>query len=423
MKSEKRTAGNFIEWIGFSGHPKYLNALWFGPILGAILLCLVAILIVASVVTLSHFLGALFGLGPYADDRSGESIRNIGLVLAALFGAPLLVWRSAVVARQTDIAAAALFNQKINDAAQALSARREVTELVDDESGLFVLKTWEDDLVTRVAAIDRLEGLTSEDADASGRIVRLLATYVRGNFSCNDLEPSENLETRHVPRMDLQKAVDAIGRVLELAAKIDSSEWRLDLKGCTFDGVDFSRGFFRAADFRESRFEGSLMREANFEGCIFTGALFNYAYCYNANMKGAKFDRIILNKPSSERGGYVRSLNQADIQGASFVAADISAISYLGPPKKIAQTFGTRDTVLSPQMQRRKVDSHTHDLGHLARTAPVGEILDDEFKAAMESLERTGFQNWSPYDSSDGVTETLRAEFYKELEMEKWPYY
>lgn len=420
MGSRNSERLTLAEWLGFARKPIYSNAAWFGPILGAFLAAFLLFLAFLTIITLIQFAFALFGVGQYEGDQSGEAVRNLGLVLAALIGAPLLLWRSIMNARQVEIASEVLFNDKMNSAAQGLTTRREVTRVIKQGEDDVVLKEIEDDLVARAAAIDRLEGLINEQESAAPRVVRLLAAYVRGNFRCADVLPTADLKVRRVPRMDLQKAIDAIGRIHRIAVEIDPSHWRLDLKECDFDGVNFSTGFFRAADFSGCRFEAALFGEGVFEGCLFSGSLLNFSEFRKASLRGARLDRITLNKI---QGGWVGSINRADLTGATFIASDISAVSYLGRPEAIAKTFATKDTKVSGEVRTLMRDIGSFEDAHLWRSVKREEELTESQRRLVEKMEAAGFQHWSPYNSDDGATGHLLEEFYTELGMKEWPFW
>ena len=417
MKKDKDIT--LVEWLGFKKNLDFSQARWMGPIISVISSLLVVVLMFVVLVT---FFQASFRIPPYDSDADGSAIRNIGLVLAALFGLPFIVWRSIVAAKQVNISDEALFNDKINDGAKELKARRELTRIVIRNGEEFVVRELEDDLVARAAAIDRLEGLANERNDVAPRIVRLLATYVRGSFPCPNLDFTEPFSLRKIPRMDLQKAIDSIGRIYKIAADVDSSEWRIDLKACDFDGVDFSKGFFRAADFTGSRFEASIFRNANFEGCLFYSCLLNYGDFTKTNLKGCKFHHVTLNRPTPVTGGFVRSINMADLTGASFVSADISALDYIGEPKVIAQTFGTNETIVSYQVRQKMPKPVLHSRAHSLRVLKKMEELTEAQHKLVDDLEKTGFHNWVPYTSGDMATGISFAKFYEELDMNHWPY-
>ncbi len=409
---------NLIDWLGLQRTPDFSNARTLGHLLGNILMLLAVVLLFAAAIALVDFLRAGLRIGPYANDVDGSAIRNTGLVLAALLGAPFIVWRSVVASKQAQIADEALFNDKINAAARDLSARKEVTRVVQHEEKEVVLMELEDDLVSRAAAIDRLEGLAHERKDAAPRVDRLLATYVRGNFPRLTLDHTEPPFYRKTPRMDLQKAIDTIGRVHKHAIEVDKSSWRLDLKGCDFDGVNFLGGFFWAADLSDSRFEGSDFRDANLEGCLFNSSLLNFAEFFKADLTGAKFINATINRSRAWS-----SFGNSIIRGTNFMAADISGVKHLGTKEAVSATFGTKDTKVSAEISHRMLDHASHDKAHLLRVVKGDEDISEDDKRLIEELEKTGFQNWSPYDASDLATGTLLSKFYEELGMKKWPYY
>jgi hypothetical protein len=134
------------------------------------------------------------------NDLSDGVSLGLGALLVALLGAPFLIWRTLVAQRtleatqrQTELQEEAQFNDKINAAATDLAARRQVTRVAIDPNGDIVrdkegketiLTEWQDDLVTRAAAIDRLEGLAQEaierdDYPPAQRIARMLSIYVQ----------------------------------------------------------------------------------------------------------------------------------------------------------------------------------------------------------------------------------------------------
>ncbi|WP_306152331.1 hypothetical protein [Roseovarius sp. MMSF_3281] len=100
-------------------------------------------------------------------------------VLGAVIALPITINRLILTRRQTDTAEETLFNEKINSATTDLAARRQVTTIIGEEPDLQVLTEWEDDILVRAAAIDRLEGLAEEREAEAERIMRTLALYVR----------------------------------------------------------------------------------------------------------------------------------------------------------------------------------------------------------------------------------------------------
>lgn len=415
-------AKTFLEWLGLRNQVDWGNASWLGPIVATVLGLLLLVMLCSAILLLGDFLMAASLSGPYAEDEDGSAIRNIGLVLVALFGAPFLVWRSVVAARLAKTSDDSLFNEKITSFANQLAARRQVSRTIFHDEKEHVLTEWEDDLVARAAAIDGLEGLALERPTVTPRVVRLIANYIRGTFQCNSLERTEDLQVRATPRMDLQKSIDLIGRLLETATKEDSSNWRLDLTSCNLDGVNFARKYFRAVNFSKSRIEAAVLDFANFEAAIFYSCLLNHSTFSGTNLSGVCFDYAILNLPEPVAGGFIRSINMGNLKGATFVSADISALDYLGSPIEVSQTFGTRDTKTSPRLRPARPDPTFHQDAFLIKMIDDQTTLTDRQVKHKLELEKSGFQNWSPYSTNDGATGHLLSEFRKELEMYEWPF-
>ena len=397
-----------------------LKVTWLGPIFGFCAIIFVAIVLVLITSVFIHFVASLLGIGSYQFDPTGETIRNLGLVLAAIFGAPFLVWRSFVLAKQSDIAAESLFNEKINSAADGLTARKEVTEIVQVNCETVWRNRWEDDVVGRMVAIDKMYGLAVEDPSAAPRIVKLLAAYVRGNFPCSHTQPTPEITTAKQPRMDLQKCVDNISQLLLIARNYDASDWRLDLKNCDFDGVDFRKKFFFAVDMRNCRFEASRFDGSNFEGANLSGSLFDFATFRDTNFTRAKLDHITL---QAERSDWAPGIAQARLKGATFAMADLTGVSYL-PPKIVRETFGTQDTKLSRAMEtKRSHFPHSVSDVHSWWEFQDKMVLLDYQRDAVTRLEESGLHVWSPYLNRDGMTGNLMSEFYSRLQLAKWPYW
>lgn len=268
--------------------------------------------------------------------------------------------------------------------------------------------------------MDILENLCSEQPAYARRVVMLLATYIRGNFPALDLSATTGLEIRKVPRSDLQKAIDVIGRLNSKAREHDSSEWRIDLSYCELDGVNFSSGNFYAANLTRSRCEGSIMRNAIFEGALFYKALLNYTDFMRCNLRGARLDFCTINFPEPVSGGMVESVNFADTYGATFIAANISAIDYLGEPGEIKNTFGTKDTILAECVKKLQPKPNEYAIGF--RSLRSTRKKSDSSIRAEENLVATGFQNWPPYNHNDMAVGHHLAKFFKERGLTGWPY-
>lgn len=415
----KKTDTGLLAWLCFLPNPNWSRARWLGAGIGVGVFLLGAGLLILTVKDLTQ---AFLRIGPYAADGTSDGIRNSGLFLVALLGAPFLIWRTVMAQRQVDTAEASLLNDKIRDAAAGLAARREVTTLADD--GARAVNAWEDDIVVRVAAIDTLEGLAEETPPEARRIERLLASYVRGTFPAQTLEPTEDLQTRKAPRLDLQAAVSALGRVHGDLVERGAVDYRLDLKACDFDEVDFGGGNFFAADLTASRMEAAIFQEANFDGCRFWGCLLNYGAFHGANFTGAKFDRAFLNEPVLPAGGMNEFIMAETVRGATFIGTDLRAVDYLGEGGKDACTFGTADTRLNDQLALNEPDISDLRLAsrarsRMSRNAPL-RLGDEE---ALTKVDASCLRYWSHVKQGDLMLGRQLSEFYETLDMKRWPYW
>ncbi|WP_005612452.1 pentapeptide repeat-containing protein [Tritonibacter mobilis] len=109
----------FLDWIGLERLPSFENAAWFGPIVGVCLGLLAMALVVAGVATLIQFLSIVL-----LNSSEHEAIRNIGLAVVAVLGAPFVVWRAAVAQKQADIGEQSHITDQINKAVSGLGVEK-----------------------------------------------------------------------------------------------------------------------------------------------------------------------------------------------------------------------------------------------------------------------------------------------------------
>ncbi len=242
-----------------------------------------------------------------------------GTLLAAILGAPLIVWRSWVAQKTAAIAEESLFNDKINAAATDLAARRQVTRVVKDKDGIeTVLTEWEDDLVTRAAAIDRLEGLAIEamerdDYPPAQRIARMLSIYVRELSEIHGPQQAPHragfselrawaVGLSGYKRRDVERAAQALGKI---NPREKSKRKRFDPSN-----IDLERSNLQGCNLKELNYSGATLSLANLHGANFTNSLFDgagldFSHFWFSNLLGASF-------------------LDADLGGAEFNGANLS---------------------------------------------------------------------------------------------------
>ena len=313
-------------------------------------------------------------------------------VLGAVVTLPLTLLRLGLNQRQTDTAVEALFNDKINAASSDLSARRTVTRRVREVTYKIGNKSvtaqeirgedfelpgnaksvargpWEfkneeeDDLVTRAAAIDRLEGLAHERHQETPRIARLLSVYVRelsrdypaqthlrqtykalidppdgseglspdkalAQMGCEaDEVSSDALRTwargLEPIRSDIEKAAQTLGR-LKTVPGIAPDDIPIDLRGANLQGFDLSTLTFDKALLQGARMEGANLIEARMEGANLIGARMEGANLIEARMQGA-------------------NLIGAQMEGANLIGAQMEGANLSGARMEGANLIGAQ---------------------------------------------------------------------------------
>ncbi|MFT6273248.1 MAG: hypothetical protein ACJA0F_002098 [Dinoroseobacter sp.] len=284
---------------------------------------------------------------------SSVNVRNYGLLLSGVVGAILVGWRNAVAGRQADLQDEALFNDKINAAAEDLAARRQVTRPTfttkdeeNDKKQESILTEWEDDMVTRAAAIDRLEGLARERPLEVPRIAALLSVYARELSKQKGLTPKDHWipkDGASIPalrewarrlkpiRSDMEKAVQTLGRLREIEGQddlsIDLREANLqgfDLQGLNFDTARMSSARMEGANLNGAQMQGAYLSEAKMQGVDLRRAQMQRANLSWAQMQGANLDDTQIQGAdlswAQMQGSYLR---EAKMHGADLFIAQI----------------------------------------------------------------------------------------------------
>ena len=351
-----------LDWLGLRQPPDWSKARWLGPLLSVVVIVLFVMAVAVVGAVLVH---ALVGL-PLDAPRIGF---GTGAVAVAVIGAPFVIWRAVVAQKLADTQAESLFNDKINTAATDLAARRQVTRAVAP-GGSYRLHQdfWEDDLVTRAAAIDRLEGLANERPDAAPRIARQLSIYVR---ELSREYPAQNPPKGAPPdtlrdwargltpaRPDMEKAAQSLGRLQEIdSAPLAPGD--IDLRKANLQGFDLAHLRFEKALFQGARMEGTYLfmvhlelakvfdahlegadlSLAHLDGARLLGAHLEGAYLIGANLEGANLNEAHLESAyfsadldettiliyASFRGAAVRNVDETTIKLLRPVWADIFA--------------------------------------------------------------------------------------------------
>ncbi len=310
----------------------------------------------------------------------------LAAVLGAVVALPFTVWRIRLTHQQTEIADAALYNDKINAAVESLYARRQTTRVVTSGDTEQVLTEWEDDILKRSAAIDRLEGLAHERPSEAPRIASMLSIYVRELSRENPpidqpkyvllrpIEPENNhpLTIEEGPpivwmgdlrpiRSDMEKAAQTLGRLRNIPG-IDPNKTRIDLRDANLQGFDLSDLNFDKALLAEARMEGAILIDVRLEGAELSfsrmeGADLTRAHMDGAVLDGTRLEGTNLFKANMQRVEfcYTRVNNATNLRGANLRMAAIMA-SYWSEvriaPFRIHDMFGDASVTLPEDIAR-----------------------------------------------------------------------
>lgn len=240
--------------------------------------------------------------------------------LGAVVALPFTLIRIRQTQRQTDLQDEALFNDKINAAATDLAARRQVTRVLHKGTPEeYIATEWEDDLVTRAAAIDRLEGLALEamergDYSPAQRIARMLSIYVQelsrqfpAKTPLLDLFIERKMEAKEgtsiapeevsartgysieqlqsgvrpmwasllkPSRKEVERAVKSLSKINPIDARVrDAFEpTNIDLSDSNLQGFDLERANLRGVCISGAKLQGAILGWANLDGANATAA-------------------------------------------------------------------------------------------------------------------------------------------------------
>jgi len=246
------------------------------------------------------------------EDNSAH-FRNIGLIVIALVGAPLAIWRTLIASQ----------NIVINDRKSIADTFTKAIEQLGATSGD------QPNIEVRLGAIYSLEELSKINIRYFNPIMEILAGYVRQNAPLI-------LEENSIPdnvRIDVQAVLTVLCRSerdLNCASDIllDLSNTCLrgaifhfgNLPGVNFSGSDLKRADFSICRLFRTNFEYANLAEAQFQmaGIIAT----NF---FRANAEEASFKSAILqNSEMIETNLSNAQMQETDLRNVEFTRADLS---------------------------------------------------------------------------------------------------
>ncbi|WP_293448355.1 hypothetical protein [Planktotalea sp.] len=134
-------------------------------------------------------------------------------------------------------------------------------------------------------------------------------------------------------------------------------------------------------------------------------------------------DHAILNKPDPISGSLNESINFADgVTGLVVVAADLSAVDYLGEVNEINSMYGSKDTIVFEKQGSEKWHDTAKELDYALRRAVRGEN-ETEIAKLKQIISVTPFATWSPFEHRDGATIFNMRDFWLKHGLTEFPFH
>ena len=432
---DKRTNNDLLGWLGFHRYPSFRKSPALGGLLGVILTLVVGFVAFAGIAALVHFLMAVLRIGPYEAGEVHSAIRNIGLVLAAVFGAPFIAWRSMVAHRQAEIAEESHTTDRINKAVENLGATRVVKRQRRRETGKLAYEHFEKEmpprinpdkpifeevsepnLEVRIGAIYALERIARQNLDYHLQATEIISAFVRTNAPQLTLQASTPPFQPTTPRQDIQTAISVLARRSKQQIKIENdAEFRIDLKNTDLSGIDFGAGQFSAAMFNNSRLEAASFKECQLHGTVFNGSLLNFADFWGAELVGTRFNEIEI----SQGVLWGSFTGAAKVKGLTFIGANLTGLDSIHDDIFQNRTLGTKDTQLNDRDEG--LPPEFPRLASALRSA-VARQDPMQISEAEAVLRSTGFRYWCPYTKDDLALGSYLDAFYNEMGLKGFPY-
>jgi len=343
-----------------------------------------------------------------AIEESGD-VRGLAFIIFGLIGLPFVIWRAIVAQGNLDRSKDRDYADLFTKAVEQLGATREKGSGDD--------RVLEPNIEVRVGAIYALERISRDSERDHIAVIETLCAYIRNNFEAVSLRPFDSYTELPSARIDLQVAVQVIGRrsSVRVGYEIDQ-RCRLDLSRVNFTGVDFSHGKFNFASFRSCRMFNVNFESANLNGAQFDNSIIASTSFFNAAMKGTSFDRSNM---SSSANFYGLDAPRCCITavGAELAGADLDLGDY-------QYIFGSSDTEVNSHHEDDKEQAKElrKDLRLEKARLKRGEGSHAEIDRLTEELVRNVFGHWSNSVSWDGYTVHMRRQFLIDNRLTGWPY-
>ena len=294
-------------------------------------LVLVALILVAAAIPLWDW---LHGDG----DSNSATLRNIGLVIAAVIALLLALWRSAIAERQADaahhqseIAMQNMLNGRFQKGVEMLGSKV---------------------LSVRLGGIYALQRLAEEHPTPYHiQIIQLFCAFAR-NPCASGIDDAQEpplsitdcslVEEKPSLREDVQNILYAIGFRSEIGIKLEEeNDFKVDLRnsdfqnarfsGANFSGVIFDGANLSHAKFADTNLTNAHLSKAELSNAVLWGTKLPGAMLFGANLSGAELLKARLSGAHLNEAILIEAkLHQANLSRSILVAANLSGAELTG---------------------------------------------------------------------------------------------
>ena len=268
-----------------------------------IALWVVFVLVAAGLISIMHW-------DWLKDGESGSTtIRNLGLVIAAIVALPLAIWRSIVAERQattaqrqSETAQRGLLNERYQKGAEMLGSSV---------------------LAVRLGGIYALDRLAREHpGDYHLQIMSLLCAFARNPPPSGKEDAKVREDVRAIMTAVVERSEAQIEREEQENYRLDFS--RANLKGAFPEGAVPAQANLKGAVLANANLEGAFLYRANLKGASLGDANLEEAVLANVNLEGAYLCRANLEGVNLVSANLEKSeLEKANLKGASLFGANL----------------------------------------------------------------------------------------------------
>lgn len=231
------------------------------------------------------------------DNSNDEKIRNVGLIILAILGAPLVIWRSYNTDKSVKISDRNSINDIFSGAIDQLGAQN---------------STEKPNITIRLGGIYALEKLSKTNIDYYQPIIDILSSYIRQN------RPSPIKPIEYKPSIDIQACLTVIGRRRNKLGKENTLNLSsTSLYRASLEYANLKDANLKETDLREAYLSNTDLSAANLYASLLIGANLERANLHRANLKYANLRKANLQRTDLT----LTRLNSANLTGANLRGA------------------------------------------------------------------------------------------------------